>query len=222
MSTAVLISGGLDSAVLLAEEATRGHVQPIYISVGLAWEAGRACGARALSRTALSGRRWRRSPRSTSTCGRLLAHPLGHSGTSTGYHTPDEDVYLHGRNIVLLGKAGVYCATHRIGRIVLGTLDHNPFPDATPTFRSAMASALSLGLAHALTDRRAIRATSAKPRYPSRRSPRCPVRADTVLHEPVARKSALRRLQQMPRAARCIRHRGHRRSDRYSSREFTT
>src|SRR4051812_7993194 len=47
MGTAVLISGGLGNAVLLAEEAARaGHgpgrndfVQPIYVSVGLAWEA---------------------------------------------------------------------------------------------------------------------------------------------------------------------------------------
>ena len=39
MPTAVLLSGGLDSAVLLAEEAAAGEVQPIYISVGLAWEA---------------------------------------------------------------------------------------------------------------------------------------------------------------------------------------
>ena len=36
---AVLLSGGLDSAVLLADEASRGEVQPIYVSVGLAWEA---------------------------------------------------------------------------------------------------------------------------------------------------------------------------------------
>ena len=28
----------------------------------------------------------------------------------------------------------------------MGTLGHNPFPDATPDFRAAMASALSLGL----------------------------------------------------------------------------
>ena len=34
MSTAVLLSGGLDSAVLLADEAARGDVQPIYIGAG--------------------------------------------------------------------------------------------------------------------------------------------------------------------------------------------
>jgi len=35
--TAVLFSGGLDSAVLLADEAARGVVQPVYVSSGLAW-----------------------------------------------------------------------------------------------------------------------------------------------------------------------------------------
>ena len=38
-STAVLLSAGLDSAVLAAWEARRRHVQPIYVSAGLAWEA---------------------------------------------------------------------------------------------------------------------------------------------------------------------------------------
>jgi 7-cyano-7-deazaguanine synthase len=59
-------------------------------------------------------------------------------------------VYLPGRNIILLGKAGVFCAAAKLGRLVIGTLDHNPFPDATPAFRDAMASALSLGLDHRL------------------------------------------------------------------------
>jgi len=39
MPTAVLLSGGLDSAVLLAEEAAvQENVQPMYVKVGLAWE----------------------------------------------------------------------------------------------------------------------------------------------------------------------------------------
>src|SRR2546423_13931217 len=36
--SAVLLSGGLDSEVLLAEGAARGEVHPIYVSAGLAWE----------------------------------------------------------------------------------------------------------------------------------------------------------------------------------------
>src|SRR6266481_5707129 len=36
---AVLASGGLDSAVLLAELASAAHVYPIYVKCGLKWEA---------------------------------------------------------------------------------------------------------------------------------------------------------------------------------------
>ena len=57
-------------------------------------------------------------------------------------------MYLPGRNVVLLGKAGVFCAAHGLERLVIGTLAHNPFPDATPEFRTAFARALALGLAH--------------------------------------------------------------------------
>jgi 7-cyano-7-deazaguanine synthase len=154
MATAVLFSGGLDSAVLVAEEANRpdsGPVHPIYVSVGLAWEsAERRMIAELLA--ALPIRERVRPLISLSVDMRDVYAP-GHwaiEGRPPAYHTPDEDVYLAGRNVVLLGKAGVYCAAAAIDRIVLGTLAHNPFPDATPAFREAMAHALSLGLAHAL------------------------------------------------------------------------
>ncbi|MEP6783057.1 MAG: 7-cyano-7-deazaguanine synthase, partial [Acidobacteriota bacterium] len=39
MTTLVLLSGGLDSAVLAAHEAQDARVLPVYVSVGLAWEA---------------------------------------------------------------------------------------------------------------------------------------------------------------------------------------
>ena len=152
MRTAVLLSGGLDSAVLLADEAAQDEVQPIYVSVGLAWEAAeRACVARLLKSGPLRGR-----------VGPLIAlsvdmrdvYAQTHwaiTGQPPAYDTPDEDVYLPGRNVVLLGKAGVYCAAAGIGRLVIGTLAHNPFPDATGAFRSAMGRALTLGLARSLT-----------------------------------------------------------------------
>src|SRR6267142_1135817 len=150
--TAVLLSGGLDSAVLAAEEAARAEIQPIYVSVGLAWEdAERAM----LSRLLAADRfRARVRPLVALTVDMRDVYAATHwavQGTPPAYHTPDEDVYLPGRNVILLGKAGVFCAAARIDRLVLGTLGHNPFPDATPVFRSAMAEALSLGLAHPLT-----------------------------------------------------------------------
>jgi 7-cyano-7-deazaguanine synthase len=148
---AVLLSGGMDSAVLLAEEATRGEVQPIYVSAGLAWEAAeREMIARLLWSERFRGRVGPLAALSVDMRDVYAATHWAVQGTPPAYHTPDEDVYLPGRNIILLGKGGVYCAAAGIGRLVLGTLAHNPFPDATPEFRSSMARALSLGLAHPL------------------------------------------------------------------------
>src|ERR1700730_6068218 len=149
--SAVLVSGGLDSAVLLVEEATRGDVQPVYVSSGLAWEdAERATLALLLASPALPATR----PLASLTLDMRDVYGGTHwavQGAPPAYDTADEEVYLPGRNIVLFGKAGVFCATARIERLVMGSLAHNPFPDATPAFRSAMAKALSLGLAHPLT-----------------------------------------------------------------------
>jgi len=151
MPTAVLLSGGLDSAVLVADEAARDEVQPIYVNAGLAWEAAeRAIVARVLATPPFA-----RHVRPLVSLGVDMrdvyaATHWAMQGRPPAYHTPDEDVYLPGRNIVLLGKAGVYCAVAKIDRLVLGTLAHNPFPDATPEFRDAMARALTLGLGHRL------------------------------------------------------------------------
>jgi 7-cyano-7-deazaguanine synthase len=68
------------------------------------------------------------------------------TGTPPAYDTPDEAVYLAGRNLVLLTKAGVVAASRRLARIALGTLADNPFPDATPQFFTTISRALSLGL----------------------------------------------------------------------------
>jgi 7-cyano-7-deazaguanine synthase len=154
MPTAVLLSGGLDSAVLVAEEAAKGEVQPIYVSVGLAWEpAERAMVSRFLASALFEAWGDRVRPLVSLSVDMRDVYPATHwamAGRPPAYHTPDEDVYLPGRNVILLGKAAVFGAAHRIDRLVLGTLAHNPFPDATPDFRAAMARALSLGLAHDL------------------------------------------------------------------------
>ena len=154
MTTAVLLSGGLDSAVLVADEAASGEVQPIYVSVGLAWEAAeQAIVARFLDSAPVKARGSRIRPLVSLSVDMREVYAATHwamQGRPPGYHTPDEDVYLPGRNVILLGKASVFCAAARVDRIVLGTLAHNPFPDATPEFRAAMARALSLGLAHDL------------------------------------------------------------------------
>jgi 7-cyano-7-deazaguanine synthase len=149
MPAAVLLSGGLDSAVLLAEEAASDIVQPIYVSVGLAWEQAERLAIMQLLASGKLGPRVK--PLVSLSVDMTDVYPAAHwarTGAAPGYHTPDEDVYLPGRNIVLLGKAAVFCAAASIGRLAIGTLDHNPFPDATPEFRQMFASALSVGLAH--------------------------------------------------------------------------
>ena len=148
----MLLSGGLDSAVLLMEEAAAAEVQPIYVQVGLAWEsAEREAMVRFIDASGLASRV---RPLAMLSVDMTDVYPRSHwavRGQPPGYHTPDEHVYLPGRNVILFGKAAVFCAAARIGRVVIGTLDHNPFPDATPAFRAAMQTALSIGLAHALS-----------------------------------------------------------------------
>jgi len=144
----VLFSAGLDSAVLLADAAARGEAQPVYVSAGLAWEAdertmaerflaamGGAGSVRAMARLAVDMRD---------------VYPTGHwaiRGQAPAFDTPDTDVYLEGRNIVLLSKASIFAARAGLSRILLGTLAGNPFPDASPQFFASLAEALSLGLA---------------------------------------------------------------------------
>ena len=148
LSTIVLLSAGLDSAVLAAFEATRSRVHPIYVSAGLAWEPEEL---RALEQLLSTPPYTSLAPlvRLTFTVEDL--YPPTHwalRGEPPGFDTPDEDVYLTGRNISLLTKAAIYGAQQGIGRIALGPLAGNPFPDATPEFFETMARALTLGLAH--------------------------------------------------------------------------
>jgi 7-cyano-7-deazaguanine synthase len=147
----VLMSGGLDSAVLLAQEAQRGDVRPVYVSVGLAWEAAEQAMLRTLLAAPVFAARVR--PLVTLEFSMRDLYPPTHwaiRGTPPAYDTPDEDVYLAGRNIVLLSKAAVLASSLKASRIALGTLAGNPFPDATPPFFAALSRALSLGLDHQL------------------------------------------------------------------------
>lgn len=145
---AVLFSGGLDSVVLLAEACAAGPAQPIYVSAGLAWEATELTAARRLLREApYAGRALPLVPLAVDMRDVYPPHHWAIRGEAPGYGTPDEDVYIEGRNVVLLSKAAVYMARAGIGTVLMGSLAGNPFPDATPAFFDAMGRALSLGLA---------------------------------------------------------------------------
>jgi 7-cyano-7-deazaguanine synthase len=154
---AVLCSGGLDSAVLLADvlDSVRreggGVVQAIYVSVGLAWEAEE----RAMLDRLLQSPAYRGLPPIVALHFDMRdVYPSTHwaiRGEPPAFDTPDEDVYLEGRNIVLLTKASVFMARAKLARLFIGPLAGNPFPDATPEFFERMAIALSTGLAAPIT-----------------------------------------------------------------------
>lgn len=128
----VLVSGGLDSCVLVAELAKQYRkVYPVYVRQGLVWERAELRHLRRYLRATrigalavldlpvvdLYGKHW-------STTGRRVP----------GANTRDEAVCLPGRNLMLLSKAAVFSKLHDIPTIAIGTLGHNPFPDATPEF----------------------------------------------------------------------------------------
>jgi 7-cyano-7-deazaguanine synthase len=132
---AVLTSGGLDSAILLGD-SLRCHaaVYPLYLRKGLSWEAEelrhlqrylealcspslRPLQILDLPVTDLYGSHW-------SITGRDVP----------GAETPDEAVFLPGRNVLFLAKAMLWCHLHDVPAVALGVLGSNPFPDATPAF----------------------------------------------------------------------------------------
>src|SRR5215217_1448863 len=116
---AVLFSAGLDSAVLLASALSSGAAHPIYVRTGLAWETQELEAAARL----LAAPLYRSAaPMTTLTVDMRDVYPSNHwavRGQAPGFDTPDKDVYLDGRNIVLLAKASVFMARNRISRVLL-------------------------------------------------------------------------------------------------------
>jgi 7-cyano-7-deazaguanine synthase len=136
---AVLISGGLDSAILLGDALRRQSViHPIYIRCGLFWEP---------AELAFLGRYLEALRCQTIRPLTVLQQPAGDlydnhwSITGRGVpdaHTADESVFLPGRNVLLLSKALLWCHLYRVPALALGSLQTNPFPDATPAFFRGM------------------------------------------------------------------------------------
>ena len=141
---AVLVSGGLDSAILLAE-AVRAYpaAYPIYVRTGLFWEAVEQVHLRrflaAVAAPAL---------KPLTTLDVPAGDVYGRHWSTTGdgvpaAATPDADVYLPGRNVLLLGKPLVWCHLNGVPEIALAPLNMNPFPDATPAFFDTFAAVVS-------------------------------------------------------------------------------
>ncbi len=142
----VLVSGGIDSMTMLWEATHRySDVYPVYIRSGLYWED---------TELDYIERYLDELHREVGDV-IVLDAPMddlfiGHWSVS-GDEIPDsesddEEVYIPGRNIMLLSKAGIYSSENDIEEILHGTLHDNPFPDSTRDFFDTFEVMLSIGL----------------------------------------------------------------------------
>ena len=144
---AVLVSGGLDSCVLMADRAQDSIVYPIYLQEGLKWENSELKNLKRFIKKI-------DNPNiQTLTIIKMPITPfyLNHwsltDQKAPGRDEPDSEVFLPGRNIILIGLAAVWCSTHDVSEVSIGSLDDNPFPDATDEFFDEFGKILSKGLA---------------------------------------------------------------------------
>lgn len=148
---AVLASGGLDSAVLMADFLGEGRVvQPIYVRFGLAWEATEEVHLRRFLDTLESARLQPLVTLELPVADTYGSHWSLSAGDVPDADTPDEAVYLPGRNVLLLAKSSIWCALHGYPVIALGTLKGNPFADSSREFFGDFAALVHTAVDHHL------------------------------------------------------------------------
>jgi 7-cyano-7-deazaguanine synthase len=142
----VLASGGLDSSILIGHLLREGRrVQPFYIRTGLLWQSDELP---ALERFLAAV--------TTPELAKLVVLDLpladlydGHwslTGCDTpAADTPDEAVFLPGRNALLIVKAAVWCQLHSIGELAMAPLGTSPFDDAGSAFFHDFQAAINHG-----------------------------------------------------------------------------
>ena len=143
--TAVLVSGGLDSAILLADMVNHKFpkVWPIFIQCGLYWE-----------KTELQYLKKFINALKAPNLGELVVLDIPVSDlykdhwSLTGINvpdteSPDEAVFLPGRNVLLTAKSLLWCNLNQVKSLSLAVLESNPFPDATDSFFLGMEQAIN-------------------------------------------------------------------------------
>lgn len=135
MAVAVLVSGGVESACMLAEALkTYERVYPIYIRKGLNWEKTELASLRQLL-SVLKADGLAKLAVLEVPVKPIYQHHWGLSPFGTpGSRAPDRAVFLPGRNLLLLSVAGLFCAIRRIPSLWIGILKGNPFQDARSGF----------------------------------------------------------------------------------------
>jgi 7-cyano-7-deazaguanine synthase len=143
--TGLLLSGGLDSSILLGHLLRGGRrVRPFYIRSGVVWEEAERRAVAAfldtLASPALEPLVVLDMPLDD-----LYGHHWAISGCDTpGGDSPDEAVYLPGRNMLLSLKPALWCILHGIEELALAVLATNPFADATEIFFHGFSDSLFL------------------------------------------------------------------------------
>ena len=131
----LLLSGGLDSSILLAHLLESGRrVQPFYVQSGLYWQRDELWALRAFLITLDSPRL-----EPLAVLDMPVADLYGYHWSVTGRDvpgadSPDDAVYLPGRNALLALKPALWCSMHGIDELALAVLASNPFADATEEF----------------------------------------------------------------------------------------
>lgn len=140
----VLASGGVDSSILIKCLLDAGQrVKPFYIRSGLCWQPQEEQSLdRYLDAVAVP------ELEPLTVLELSLADVYGDHWSITGRNvpsadTPDEAVYLPGRNALLAIKAAIWCQLHDIGVLAAATLKSNPFDDASASFFHHLGRALS-------------------------------------------------------------------------------
>lgn len=134
-TTGVLASGGVDSCVLVGYLLRQGfEVCPFYVRCGLAWEQEELAALREFLR-AIAEPHLRELKVFDLPLDDLYGDHWSIAGRDVpDADSPDEAVYLPGRNALLCIKPALWCGMHGIERLALATLAGNPFSDATDDF----------------------------------------------------------------------------------------
>ena len=143
----VLVSGGVESSVLLWDALSRyDAVMPLYIRNDLRWEEAEIFWLKTFHRGIKSSKL-----QPLKIVDLPMKDTYDRHWSITGIKVPgprskDESMYLPGRNILFLSKAACVAALNRIASIEIGVLKGNPFKDSTKAFLHKMEEVLSLGL----------------------------------------------------------------------------
>jgi 7-cyano-7-deazaguanine synthase len=140
----VLASGGFDSSALIADYLDRGwEVHPFFARSGFYWEKAELFWLKKFLRSRKS-RKLKPLTVADVPMGWIMKGHWSLSGKAVpSSRAAWDSVYLPGRNLLLLGQAGVYAATHGVPLIALGVLKGNPFADSKPRFLKDMESAIN-------------------------------------------------------------------------------